>query len=332
MENSKEIEIMKNDNEKNTNIEPERVFVTGAAGMIGQAIIRLCVEKKIEVVATLRPGSKSNERVMKNELVTYVECDMKDLENVYERLDEKNNKCDIFVHLAWGGTRGGDRNLLYSQVDNIKYTLDAVGLASKLGCKAFCGTGSQAEFGRVADNTKLSAKIPANPETGYGIAKLCAGKLSKNMCSDLGIKHVWVRILSAYGPYDSPGTMVMSAIIAMSKGDRGKFTKGEQMWDYVYCDDVADAILSAATKGKDGAVYCIGSGKVRPMKDYITDIKDVVAPDLELIFGEIDYYNKQVMYLCADISDLTRDTGFEPKVAFKEGVERTAKWYENICK
>ena len=220
------------------------------------------------------------------------------------------------------------RNDVDIQLDNIKTSVDAVRAAAELGCKAFLGAGSQAEYGRVKDGTKLSPNTPCNPENGYGIAKLAAGQLTRIEAAKLGIKHIWVRILSTFGPFDGSQTMVMSGIAKMAAGQKASYTKGEQMWDYLYCKDAANAFYLAATKGKDKSVYTIGSGNVRPLSEYITAIRDAVDPALDIGFGEVDYYPGQVMYLCADISSLTEDTGFAPKYTFEEGIRETVKWFK----
>ena len=64
----------------------------------------------------------------------------------------------------------------------------------------------------------------------------------------------------------------------------------------------------------------------RPLREYIEAIRDAAAPGAEIGFGEIPYQEKQVMYLCADISDLEKDTGFAPRVTFAEGIEKTVDW------
>ena len=194
----------------------------------------------------------------------------------------------------------------------------------------FLGAGSQAEFGRVPDGVKLSSAVYANPETGYGIAKLSAGQMSRALSRDYGIRHVWTRILSVYGPGDKDRTMVMSGICSMLRGEMPKYTKGEQIWDYLYCDDAAMAFYLAAEKGKDGAVYTVGSGQERRLREYIQDIGDVICPGRDIIFGEVPYYDKQVMYLCADIRELQEDTGFAPSVPFSEGIRRTVEWRQNV--
>ena len=145
--------------------------------------------------------------------------------------------------------------------------------------------------------------------------------MSRLLASQLGIKHCWGRILSVYGPGDN-NSMIMSCINSISNNETFDTTNGDQLWDYLYCDDCAKAFYDIAKKGKDGKVYTIGSGTAKPLKSYIEAIRDLINPDFEVGFGKIDYYPNQVMYLCADISDLTRDTGFEPKFSFKEGIRK----------
>jgi len=152
------------------------------------------------------------------------------------------------------------------------------------------------------------------------------------MCEELGMKHVWARILSVYGPYDGLRSMVMSTIVELRKGSVPKFTLGEQIWDYMYSSDAAKALLAIAEKGKNGKVYCLGSGKGKKLREYIEKIRDTVAPDAKLGIGEIPYAKNQVMYLCADISDLKNDTGFVPSISFDEGIKMTVKWFDDFVK
>ena len=79
-------------------------------------------------------------------------------------------------------------------------------------------------------------------------------------------------------------------------------------------------------KGVNGKIYCIGSGQVRPLKDYIENIKDAVNKEAKIGFGEVPYQEKQVMYLCADIDELTKDTGFKPQYTFEQGIKETVEW------
>lgn len=306
----------------------KKVILTGGTGMLGLALIQLFIQKKIEVLVIVRPNSKRREALPVSDYVKVMECDLSNLSAVKEQL---HDTYDAFFHFAWDGTFGESRNDMQLQNQNVKAALDAVELAKAAGCTTFLGAGSQAEYGRV-DGIKLGPDTPTKPETGYGIGKLCAGQMTRILCQQMGMKHIWVRILSTYGPHDGLHTMVMSGIIKMLNQERPQYTKGEQMWDYLYCEDAARAFYLAAEQGIDGSVYCIGSGQVRPLAEYITVIRDTIDKNIEIGFGEVPYYDKQVMYLCADIENLQRDTGFQPEISFEEGIRRTVQWYKEEMK
>lgn len=308
-----------------------RILITGATGTIGMALINKCIESKIEVIALVNPESRRLDRVPKDPLVKVIKCGLDGLSSatasslgIEEIASGSGVFADAFIHLAWGGTFGDSRNNKCLQDKNAAYALDAVRLAKRLGCSVFVGAGSQAEYGRVSG--VLTPDTPCNPENEYGRAKLRASCESRTLCRELGIRHIWTRILSIYGPYDGEGTMVMSVIRKLLSGQKPSLTAGEQMWDYLYCSDAANALLLLAEHGRDGSVYPIGSGTARPLREYIEIIRDEIDPDLPLGFGEVPYSDKQVMHLCADISTLQRDTGFEPEVGFREGIQSTIKY------
>lgn len=302
----------------------KRVIITGPTGAIGMALIQKYAKVEAEVTAVCHRGSNRISNIPVSEKVKVVECDLDEIRTLPDIL---HGTYDVFFHFAWACTAGGGRNNIDAQMQNIRYAIEAVEAASKLGCKCFVGAGSQAEYGRFEG--KLNPKVPVFPENGYGIAKLCAGQLSRIRCSQLGIRHIWFRILSVYGRYDGGQTMIMSSIRKMLSGDSPEYTPAEQIWDYLYSEDAAEALYLAAERGRDGAIYCLGSGQARPLKEYIEIMRDEIAPGLLLKFGAKPYTDKQVMYLCADISELHKDTGFVPRYSFEEGIRETIKWMTN---
>ena len=303
----------------------KKAVVTGATGMLALALMRKLTSEGYKIYAVVRPGSDRLSNIPMQDNISVIQCDMNDILSLPEKIGEE---CDAFYHFAWEATYGTSRNDMAAQTRNIMSAVNAVKSAYKLGCKVFLGAGSQAEYGRKSE--KISPETSTAPENGYGMAKLCAGQMTRVMCKELGIKHIWCRIFSTYGPYDGTQTMVMSGIIKMMNGERPSYTKGEQEWDYLYCDDAANAFYLAAEKGRDGSVYCIGSGKTRRLSDYIYTIRDAINPKLEIGIGEVPYFDNQVMYLCADISSLTNDTGFKPEISFEEGIKLTVKWAEKM--
>lgn len=290
--------------------------------MIGMALIRHLTQQGIDVTVIIRPDSRRKGRI-EGTGAHIVEGGLSDLTACRQ---EMPGNYDYFFHFAWAGTFGAARDDMNLQTDNIKGTLAAVELARLLGCEAFIGAGSQAEYGRVSG--KLTPETKVAPETGYGMAKLCAGLMSRKTCAAYGIRHIWVRILSVYGPYDGKDTMVMSSIRNMLAGRASDYTKGEQIWDYLYSRDAADALLRLAQSGKAGKTYCLGSAQARPLADYIRDIRDVVNPKAEIRLGAVPYSENQVMVLCADIEDLQTDVGFYPVTSFADGIKETLDWVE----
>ena len=292
----------------------KKIIVTGATGCVGSAVVRRALAWDIEVTCIVHQRSKRLSNLPHDNRVRIVECNLSD----YKTL-EIHEEHDAFIHLSWEKTFGASRDDAEVQTRNIQYTLDAVHLAHRCGCKVFVGAGSQAEYG--VQSVDLTPELPVKPESGYGIAKYAAGKLSAMLCKSLGIRQNWVRILSVYGPNDGENTLISYVIRELKAGKSPELTKCEQIWDYLYADDAADAILAIAEKGIDGKAYPLGSGKGRKLFEYIEDIRKVVNPAVEVNYGIKDYYPHQPMYLVADIEDLEKDLGWKPSQKFCEGIK-----------
>lgn len=305
----------------------KKAIITGATGAIGMALVQKLIKENIQALVIAHKGSERIKNLPQSALVQTVEADLEELQVL--KLPEQD--WDVFYHLAWGGTFGEARNDMYLQNDNIRYTLDAVRLAHRSGCRFFVGAGSQAEYGR--QEGILREDTPVRPENGYGMAKLCAGQMSRQLCAQLGMRHIWTRILSVYGPYDGENTMISSAIRNILEGKQTHFTKGEQMWDYLYSEDAAEILFRLAERGKDGRVYVLGSGKVRRLREYIEVLAQKLNFDGALGIGDIAYAGNQVMHLEADIQPLWDDIGYIPATEFEDGIAAAIKCYKTMnCK
>lgn len=298
-----------------------KIILTGATGVIGAAIVRQCMESGWEVCAVVRPGSVKNKYIEATE-ATIIHCDLKDISELKENSACRN--ADYFIHLGWMGTKKSAREDRTIQQQNVEYAMKACETAHALGCSAFVFAGSQAEYGRLEG--AMGPDLPTNPVSEYGKAKLQAGMMTGAYCKERGMRHIYTRILSVYGPCNEPDTMVMSTIGKLLKGEIPLFTPGEQLWDYLYCDDAARALLLLACMGQTDRIYCIGSGEVKPLKDYMKVIGQVVNPEIELGIGKLPYTGNQIMELYADTEFLRNDTGFKPQVTFEEGIRRTTQW------
>ena len=122
--------------------------------------------------------------------------------------------------------------------------------------------------------------------------------------------------------------MINVSIGKMLKLESPEYTKAEQVWDYLYAEDMARALYLVCEKGINNSIYCVGNGKEKVLIEYIEEIRNQINSNLKLKIGYKDYSENQVMNLSVDISDLTKDTGFVPDVEFEEGIRRTIKWYK----
>lgn len=301
----------------------KKLILTGATGMIGCAIIREALKSDYEITCLVRKDSKRIGNIPKDRRVHIVNCDISEYKLLADSANNVNSddkkkflseKFDIFIHLAWDKTFGSGRDDVDIQLKNIEFTLDAVRLAKQCGCSVFIGAGSQAEYG--VQTVPLTPNLPVQPESGYGIAKYSAGRLSLLLCKQLGLRFNWVRIVSIYGPKDGEHTLISYTINELKAGRSPELTKCEQTWDYLHCYDAARAFLAVAERGVDGKFYPLGSGKGRKLSEYVEDLQKQIAPDVPVLFGKKEYYPHQPMYLVADVSELEKDTGWKPEISF----------------
>lgn len=299
-----------------------KVVITGGTSGIGLALIRKLLKENIEILMLRRETTSRDMEVPEHELLHVTYCALEDLKDYQPDASDY----DVFFHLGWAKTSHKERQDMMLQMKNIEYSYEAVKLAHRCGCHTFIGAGSQAEYGR--HENILREDTVCTPETPYGVMKLCCCHSTRILCKELGIRHIWPRILSAYGIYDGMGTMLMSVIAKSMAGESLEFTAGEQLWDFLYFDDLADAMFLMAQKGIDGSIYPVSSGKPRKLNDYIGVLCEKLGCLDRMELGKIPYNETQIMHLEADISKLQKDTGWIPKVSFEEGIEQVITFYK----
>ena len=296
-------------------------IVTGATGFLGTELIKLLSLHNYKVYAVVR-NEKSNIQKLKNlRGVQIVTCEMKNLNLICNFIPET---ADIFYHLAWSGSTGPDRGNYEMQLENIKWTLDAVHAAQKLGCKRFVGAGTLAEHDVVA-YTPLDGSTP-NRVSCYGVAKLSAHYMSKAECCSVGIEHLWAYISNTYGPGNYTSNFVNFAIKTMLSGQPAKFTSGEQFYDFVHVCDTVQGLECIGELGEKNCAYYIGSNGAKRLKEFIMQIRDAIDPSIPLSLGEIPFNGVSHNRTVFDCSKLMLKTGYSPKVSFEEGIQDTVKW------
>lgn len=297
------------------------IIVTGANGFVGSALVKKFASEGVKVIAL----DRDNKNLPLSKFITYYPIDIADIFTQKEILANEDN--DLFFHFAWAGTSGVARANTAMQLNNAQWTIDCLRFAKEIGCKKFIGVGSIMEHEAIAAAFKDGNK----PGLGYvyGSGKLVAHTMSKSVAADIGIDIVWAKITNAYGPGEFSPRFINTTLRKIINNEPLKFTSGSQNYDFVYIDDVVDAFCKIAEKGTPFCDYLIGSGNARPLREFIMELKEAVAPDRKLLFGDIPFTGINLPLEYFDCSKTERDTEFKAQVTFTNGIKKTMDWIVN---
>ena len=302
----------------------KHAILTGANGFIGSNTVKYLVRHGIRVTALIHAGHGDN--LPDSDLVDTCDFELEDIKAVKEKLIPGDY--DIFYHFAWKGSAGEARANTKLQLANAQWTVEALELAHELGCKRFVCAGSIMEHETVAAAYTQGNK----PGLGYiyGGGKLIAHVMCMSMAAKLGIELVWPEITNAYGVGEVSPRMVNTTLRKCIKGEAPQFTAGTQNYDFVYIDDVARAFYLIGENGKPFHEYLIGSSTARPLREFLTEMKNAVAPELDFIFGDIPFTGINLPLSSFDCSETEKDTGFRAEISFAEGTKRTIDWLREV--
>lgn len=301
-----------------------RCLVTGATGHIGVHLVRhLLSDDDVELAVLIRPATAHLWRI--EDIVDRLRVIGGDLANIDQSAADINRFApEIVVHLGWYGVDTSYRNDIRQVTENLNGTIKLLQVAHDSGCNRWIGLGSQAEY--ESNNRILTENSLTRPITLYGATKLCASILCQRMCENWNIDFLWLRLFASYGPMDH-NVLIPSVILSLLQRKKPALTSGEQRWDYLFVEDVAEAIWRAAITPEARGIFNLGSGKAHTVRSIVQRIRDMIDPDLPLGFGEMPYGPDQIMHLQADISRFQQVTGWSPQVDLDEGLRRTVDWF-----
>ncbi len=322
----------------------KRVIVTGANGFIGSNVIKRLIQEGIEVICVDLPDNFSNIESINCSLCKFVGCDLNNPQSLKEKITElfshkdiassAENSCtghslndykiDTIYNFAWRGLSEPYRSDPEIQLSNAKFSIQLLRIASELGCRRFIGIGS------IMENETNSAvqKSEHKPGSGYvyGAAKFVTYSMSKCLADALGIDFIWAKITNTYGVGEKSERLINSSLLKIINGQDVDFSMAEQNYDFLYIDDLIEALYLIGLKGKPFTEYMISSGKAQPLKNYLLRFQDVVPNCTKLIFGSIPYTGVNLPLEVFSNKTLVQDTGFKPRISFDEGIFRTYRY------
>lgn len=231
---------------------------------------------------------------------------------------------DVVYHLGWSGSGHAGRTDPRQQSANVPEAVALVDLAAGAGATAWVGLGSQAENGPTG--AVLDEATPVRPTTAYGAAKLSAGTLTGERCAARSLRHVWLRLLTAYGPAEDPSYLIPQVILSLLRGSRPALTEGTQPGDFLHATDASRAMRAAALNESCAGTFVLSSGHHRPVREIALTLRDLVDPRLELGFGEI-IPKEPPPGLRGNPRALELATGWSPKISLESGLAGCVDWY-----
>jgi nucleoside-diphosphate-sugar epimerase len=267
---------------------PPHLLVTGASGFVGAAVVRRALGRDLRVTALVGPSSKLDRLAPSRDAIDVARADVADADAIADVV--ARTRPDLAIHLAAAGAvvREDDLDRLWA-VNALAPAHLARALAAH-GATRLVTAGSSSEYGTVEG--AMDEALACAPDDPYGVAKLAGGRLAHIAARGTGLRTAHLRLFSVYGPGEDPRRLVPSVVDALAAGHPLDLTPGGQVRDFVFVDDVAEALLDAAVAPAlpDGVVLNLATGVQTTVRDLALLTADVAGADPALLrFGARPY-------------------------------------------
>lgn len=325
------------------------IFITGGAGFIGSTLIRSVLTRtdysvvnidKLTYAGNLNSlaGVNDNPRY---EFVQADICDGKRMQRIFEKYQPS-----AVVHLA--AETHVDRSIdgpadflqtnvvgTYSLLETSRIYLRTLNADLKNTFR-FLHVSTDEVFGTLGKSGYFSENTAYRPNSPYSASKASSDHFVRAWYHTYGIPVLITNCSNNYGPFQFPEKLIPVVILNALHGKPVPvYGKGENIRDWLYVGDHADALITLLEKGKPGETYNIGARNEHKNLDLVRIIcrlMDELAPDErigrheDLITFVTDRPGHDLRY-AIDPSKIENELGWKPAVSFKEGLSETVRWY-----
>ena len=310
------------------------IFVTGGAGFIGSAFIRLVLDKTedtqiVNYDALTYAGNLENLRDVDDTRHTFVKGDVCDRETV---LDSMPDGCDAVFNFA--AESHVDRSIhsadefLRTNIIGTQVLLDA---ARAKNVRRFVQVSTDEVMGSLPDDSDdyFTEDSPLQPNSPYAASKAGAEFVVRAARETFGIDTVITRCGNNYGPRQFPEKLIPLMIAnAMNDDPLPIYGDGKNVRDWIFVDDHCRAIWIAYEKGRAGGVYNIGSRNEKQNIEVVTSLLDALDKPQSLITFVTDRLGHDRRY-AIDPAKTETELGWKPEVSWEGGLRTTIDWYLN---
>lgn len=310
-----------------------RLLIFGGLGFLGLNLANYLLEQKVNFsIFDLRKDSDL-EKSLRQLGINYFSGDISEYNQVAGVV--KNH--DLIVNLAG---KSGALNSLSNPFLDLKVNL--VGVLNILEAARLENTdakiifaGSRLQYGKVS-RLPVAENHPQEPKSIYGIHKVAGERYHREYSEVFGLRSVTLRFSNPYGPHIETlfqGYNVINHFIDLAL--KGKtitiFGKGDQIRDFLFVDDLSQAILSALDKGESGESYNIGSSLgTKYLEAAQTIARLAQSGKVVKVPWPKDFASVETGDYIADISKAKKFLGWQPGVGFEEGVRKTINFQKTL--
>lgn len=321
-----------------------KILVTGGAGFIGSAVVRLAVSRGHDVVnvdaLTYAANPANVAEAADSPRYRFEQVDIRDraaLDRVFA-----SHRPDVVMHLAAEShvDRSIDGPAAFIETNvigtfNMLEAARAYWIAQgRPGEFRFHHISTDEVFGSLGDTGQFTETTPYDPRSPYSASKAGSDHLVRAWHETYGLPVVLTNCSNNYGPYHFPEKLVPVVILKALEGESiPVYGDGGNVRDWLYVEDHADALLLVVEKGRVGSSYNIGGENeaknidlVRTICAHMDDLHPEGAPHADLITFVSDRPGHDRRY-AIDPSRIRTELGWRPSVTVEEGLRRTVEWY-----
>jgi dTDP-glucose 4,6-dehydratase len=310
-----------------------RIVVTGGAGFIGSAFVRMVIAETDWNVVNLDKltyaGNLENLAEIENDpRYRFVQGDICDGPAVQAVFEE--HRPDAVVHFA--AESHVDRSILSPEPviqTNLLGTFTLLEAARKHALGRFLHVSTDEVYGSLAEPLEATEEFPLQPNSPYSASKAGSDLLARSYFVTYRLPVVITRASNNYGPYQFPEKLIPLMIVnALEERPLPVYGDGLQVRDWLYVDDHCRGILAALRQGGEGEVYNIGGNRSLPNLEAVRLVLALTGRPESLIRYVTDRPGHDRRYALAS-AKLQTQTGWRPLVAFEDGLARTIDWYRS---
>ena len=321
-----------------------RLLVTGGAGFIGSAVVRLAVRRGHEVInldaLTYAANRENVASVSNSPLYSFEQADIRDRAALDRVMD--SHKPDAIMHLAAEShvdrSIDGPGAFIETNVTGTYNLLEAARAywtrQGKPENFRFHHISTDEVFGSLGDTGQFTEDTPYDPRSPYSASKAASDHLVRAWHETYGLPVVLTNCSNNYGPFHFPEKLVPVVILnALHGRPIPVYGDGGNVRDWLYVEDHADALLLVLEKGELGRSYNIGGENeaknidlVRTICAEMDRLRPENAPHERLISFVTDRPGHDRRY-AIDPDRIRSELGWRPSVTVEEGLRRTVEWY-----